>query len=109
MSYDIGLYINTGIEETEVMDIGNYTYNCSGMFRKALPAEYGGINGLSGKVAGDEIPALRIAVRDMEEQPEVYSAMNPPNGWGNYEGALQFLKDILAACKTHPATIIRVH
>jgi hypothetical protein len=38
---------------------------------------------------------LAIAVFYMEKNPDVFKDMEPTNGWGNYQGALKFLKDIL--------------
>jgi hypothetical protein len=109
ISYDIGLYINTGNDEHKVKDLGNYTYNCSTMFRLALLVEYEGLNGLSGKLAKDVIPALEIAISRMENDPDKYKAMNPTNGWGDYESALEYIRGILNGCREHPATILRVY
>ena len=36
MSWDVYLTIDTGIEEREVIDIGNYTYNVAPMYKKAI-------------------------------------------------------------------------
>lgn len=100
MSYDAYLKIDTGGDEpATVCDIGNYTSNVSGMWRKALGKPLGEYDGV---LAGDMIPDLERAVNDMIQNPQVYLPMNPDNGWGNYGGAKQYLEDILAACREHP-------
>ena len=44
----------------------------------------------------------------MEADPETYRAMNPPNGWGDYEGALAYLRRLAEACATHSKCTINV-
>jgi hypothetical protein len=106
MSYDITLNINTGIEDYPVADCGNYTYNISGMHEKAMGYRLSQLNGKSVK---DIIPILREGIKQMQDNPEVYKAMNPENGWGNYEGALAYLQTILDNAVKHPATFLDVH
>lgn len=57
--------------------------------------------------AADLIEPLYAAITRMRADPDTYRAMNPENGWGNYEGALEFLEEILAACKRLPNAIVR--
>jgi hypothetical protein len=52
--------------------------------------------------AGELIPALEASLAEMEANPEVYRALAPSNGWGTYEGALEFLCDLLNACRRYP-------
>jgi hypothetical protein len=44
----------------------------------------------------------------MIEHAEEYELLNPDNGWGDYEGAVYFLKDILDACKNYPNARIEI-
>jgi hypothetical protein len=44
----------------------------------------------------------------MKADPTTYEALNPPNGWGNYESALKFLELFVGLCRGHPATRVRV-
>lgn len=107
MSYDVYLEIDTGGAEPAALgDSLNYTYNCGPMFRLALGRD--GINSLEGELAGTAIQTLRSGIAEMEDEPGKYKALNPENGWGSYEGALQFLRDILTACVRHPKATIRV-
>jgi hypothetical protein len=83
----------------------NVTYNLGGMFRQALGR---GLDEFDGAPAVEAAGILRQGVRDMEDRPDFYKAMNPPNGWGSYEGARQFLRDLGDACADHPDLWIRV-
>jgi hypothetical protein len=106
VSYDVDLVIDTGGEgPAHVMEIGNYTYNCGEMFALALGHRLGELHG---RLAGESIPNLRRAVLRFEHEFAQYQALNPPNGWGDAKGALNFLRDILAGCELHPKTTIRV-
>lgn len=110
MSYDISLYMQVDIGGPEPIDycaasIGNYTSNVSGMWTDALGYR---LADLKGRTAGDCIDDLRRAVADMEARPDHYRAMNPPNGWGDYEGALDYLRQLHDACCAHPKAEIYI-
>jgi len=55
---------------------------------------------------------LRVNMTDLttkfEDVPEKYKLLNPSNGWGSYEGALEFLQNVLVACTTHPLAKVYV-
>ena len=99
MSWDTYLAINTGIDDIEVIDVGNYTYNVGKMYRDALGFSYSDFNGM---LAKDAIQILKIAIEKMEKNPKYYETMNPENNWGNYNGALKYLKSLYVACKDNP-------
>jgi len=87
MSYDMGI----GSESF------NYTYNVADMwydcYEKGIREHYG----LSGE---ESIPVLRKLREHMEDNIDKLEAMNPENGWGNYDGAVEFVgKLILAAMR----------
>lgn len=107
MSYDVGLYFEAqpGSPEPQI-DGHNYTYNCGPMFRLALGGD--GINDLKGMPAPEASKRLAIAIARMMEAPEHFREMNPPNGWGSYEGALMFLVKIKNDCDKWPAGIVYV-
>ncbi|MCK4328297.1 hypothetical protein KAX02_00485 [candidate division WOR-3 bacterium] len=105
MSWSVYLTINTGAEERKVVDIGNYTYNVSPMYMKAMGIT---ISDLDGKKCSEVIPILRKGVLHMTENPRIHKAMNPPNGWGKYETALEFLEMIYKECINNPKCKIEV-
>lgn len=94
-------------EEESETDVGNYTDNVAGMWEKALGHS---LSDLDGQTAGNAISPLEVAVARMTHPPEVagYRAMNPPNGWGSYEGAVGYLRAILAECRRQPNAVIRI-
>lgn len=49
-----------------------------------------------------------IAHMAKPEQREAYEALNPPNGWGNHAGALEFLRSIATICRLHPDCTVRI-
>ena len=103
MSYDISIH---AMRETQVFDT-NYTYNVSGMFRKALGGD--GINDLHGKKCKDCIKPLQDAVKHMEENPKEYEMLNPSNGWGNFAGAYKVMQELLQSCIENPAGKISIN
>jgi hypothetical protein len=98
MSYDVWLEIDTGAEEPVTIAEFNYTTNCARMWRHA------GIDlrECKGAPCTEAAGPIADAVRRMEADPDTYKAMNPENGWGDYEGAMKFLRDIADACARHP-------
>jgi len=108
VSYDISLHATVDLGGPEphefcATDIGNYTSNVSGMWTEALGHRLGD---LKDKTAGDCIDALKQAVDAMEADPAKYRAMNPANGWGDYEGALDYLRRLWVACASYPKATI---
>ena len=54
------------------------------------------------KDAQQLIIPLEKAIIAMEEKPEKFKALNPKNGWGNYNGFLEWLMELLDACREYP-------
>ena len=106
MGYSIYLEIDTGAGNmAQCGEIGGMTYNVSPMYVKAVGNTLSSFNGMD---ASESIPALVAGVAAMESDPEAYRAMNPPNGWGDYEVALDYLRKLLKACQDHPLARIVV-
>jgi len=99
MSYDASLIIYTGNSWHEVVDIGDYNYNVSPMFSLAIGES---ITELSGANARYVDSVLEMAIKKMEDESGFFKELAPTNGWGNYEGALAYLKRIQGYCKDHP-------
>ena len=110
MSLDIGLYVevDTGGEELYHVDLysANYTGNVCPMWSKA--GVYDALYDSDGVEASAIIPILEDGIQHMQARPVEYSRLNPPNGWGDYEGALAFLQSLLYACYQHPKALIHV-
>lgn len=106
MSYWVYLKIDTGNTEslTTVVEVGNLTRNLSQMH--SLAGCW--IRDFENKSALDSIPILEKGIADMKANPDKYKALNPSNGWGDYEWGLEFLERLLNACKEHPKCTIEV-
>jgi hypothetical protein len=58
--------------------------------------------------ARDLIRPLTDGLAKLRGNPETFKTLNPENGWGNYEGLVNFVADYLNACKEYPDAIVEV-
>lgn len=104
MSYDVSIHIpgkhGTTAEEWD----RNLTYNLSSMMQE------GGLIliDLDGEKAGAWIATLQTLYKAMLEEPDRFKAHNPPNGWGDYDGLLDFVRDFASAAEAHPDGIVLI-
>jgi hypothetical protein len=106
VSYDVDLTIDTGGPDyASVFDVGNYTSDVAPMWDLALGRPLYELHNWN---AEDVVPDLDRAIAAMRAAPAVYEALNPSNGWGDYEGALAYLERLREGCVAHPKTYIRV-
>lgn len=109
MSLDVCLSVvcDTSGPEPKVFNVyeANYTHNCNVMAAEAgiygyvwRPEECKDV-----KTAGDLIEPLRAAIKEMEDDPDRFIALNPKNGWGSYETFLPWLRRYLEACIENPS------
>lgn len=119
MSLDVSLYEGTrtvecsecGHEHLESICVytDNITHNLNKMAEAAglynvcwRPDENGYVK------AKDILPILEQGFGKLIRDPDNYKQYNPSNGWGSYEGLLQFVASYILACKEHPEAVIRV-
>ena len=50
------------------------------------------------KIAADLIGPLTLGLKRLRSEPERFQSLNPPNGWGDYDGFVESLESLLAAC-----------
>lgn len=103
MSWDVKLKAKREIILFET----NITYNLSDMYYKCVDKELGlrKLNGLSSKKA---LPIIKRAIEDMIKNKEEYEKLNPPNGWGSYDGLLRDLRNLKESCEQIPDGVIEV-
>ena len=58
--------------------------------------------------ASELIEPLRTAIEAMKIDPDRFKEYNPDNGWGDYEGFLEFVSQYLEACIENPDAEIEV-
>lgn len=92
--------------EPAVLFSTNITHNLGPMWREAGVRD--ALYESNGKPAADVIPALAEGVAAMSRDPARFRKFNASNGWGTYDDALPWLRNVLAACKEHPTAIIRI-
>lgn len=78
----------------------NITYNLSRMLREAGFIGWGELEGMNAQAAGTHI----LGVLDgMAANPDRWRAMNPPNGWGDYDSCIQGrMREWAQECKAAP-------
>ncbi len=110
MSINIYLTIevDTGGEEPYTVQLyaDSITHNLTPMWDAA--GCYGALYMRDGEKAGDIKGDLRMGLQNMQASPDVYKALNPSNGWGDYGGAVRFLTRLIAACEQHPKATVNV-
>ena len=102
MSWDFSMFIDAGGEKPMRLDglEANYTYNVHPMFARAFGGD--GIRQLNNRTGAECITSLEQAIAAMEVEPAIYKAMNPPNGWGDYDSALNLLRELLRWSRLAP-------
>ena len=104
MSADLWLEIDTGGNEpVEVSETRNVTYNLTPMLRAA---GYPGHREMLGAPASEAGGVFRSVADKLRSDPGQFHAMNPPNGWGTYELAIEFCDLMAADCAGHPKAVI---
>lgn len=58
--------------------------------------------------ARDLIEPLQKGLSKLKSDPDGFSRLNPSNGWGNYEGLVNFVEEYLAACMAYPDAEVSV-
>jgi hypothetical protein len=61
------------------------------------------------KKASELAAVLEPAISDMKARPEYYKRFNPENGWGSYEGFINWLGRLYDACIEHTDAEIQVN
>lgn len=120
MSWDADLTDDRGHNEGS----WNYTHNCNGMIEAVLTEDevdstdepfWSALGGtgmgrgawwdlLNRKSGPDGAALLHRIVLGLEADPERFRAMNPDNGWGDYDSLLKVLRDMRDAVPEWPTT-----
>jgi len=93
----------------ECVYMSNITHNLGVMAAKAdlyYPLWRPGEVGI--KVARQLIQPLTDGLSKLESSPDAYRQYNPTNGWGSYEGLVNFTRNYLEACEQNGEAMIEV-
>lgn len=58
--------------------------------------------------ANQLIEPLTKGLELLKGNPEKFTQFNPANGWGDYDGLVNFVEKYLEACKIHPSATVSV-
>jgi len=89
---------------------GNITHNlntmasAAGIYKCLWRPEEAGV-----KKAHDLIAPLAIGLKRLRDEPDFFKGMNPDNGWGDYDGLVKWVEELLNACVENPDATISVH
>ena len=96
-------------EESETVYSANITHNLNTMAENAgiyealwRPEE------ISITKALQLIAPLSAGLTLLKVDPARFKTFNPENGWGNYEGLVEFVANYLAACEQYPSADVSV-
>ncbi len=68
-----------------------------------------GLPALHGAPCVEAAGVIAAALRRMADDPAPYRAMNPANGWGSFDSAVEDLLWLLEQCSRHPEATVYVH
>lgn len=101
MSCSVWLEEIPGTEVASLYD--GITYNLSAMFQEATGGlRFTDMGGRSGAECGR---ILRAALQRLVSDPERFEVLNPPNGWGDYDGLVQETAKAAIAAARYPNAV----
>lgn len=96
-------------KETDEVYCSNITHNLGTMAAQAglyevlwRPEEIGITK------AKDMVSKLALGLNTLKDNPSKYKEYNPVNGWGDYEGLVNFVDNYLTACIEYPEADVNV-
>ena len=108
MSLDVSLMLQGNEHSISVFE-WNITHNLIEMAAEAGIYEYLWSPEEKGATtASDLIAPLEAGLELLKSDPERFKAFNPQNGWGNYEGLVEFVTEYLKVCRNFPACVIAI-
>jgi len=81
----------------------NYTHNVTAMWKAC--GVYDALYNSDGERTETVIPILRAGIAFFEEHYSEMEALNPPNGWGHADTALEFLRKVADGFASHPGIV----
>ena len=109
MSFGLDIVIDAHTEDEEWVEVvDGHTYNLAPMWKKALPRllASGSTSDLNGKPCEDVLPHLLEGLQDAVLNEPDYRALEPSNGWGDYEGFLLIYRRFTRLCHENPRGVI---
>lgn len=99
--------VTSKVKRSERLWDQNITHNLASMARAAglyevlwRPEEYNITK------ASQAIPILADGLNRLLDNRGKFEAFNPENGWGDYDGLVNFTRSFLTACREYPDALI---
>ena len=109
------IYDALGIEDRELEFKENSVFDYNITHNLGKMAEAAGIykhlwcpEELGFTLAGELIRDLKEGLVALESNPERFDEFAPSNGWGSYDGLVDFVKSYIIACEVFPEAKIHV-
>lgn len=77
--------------------------NTAGIYNHLWRPDEIGIN-----TANELVEPLKSGLKLLLDDPEKFKQFNPENGWGSYDGLVNFVKKYIEACEARPNAKILV-
>lgn len=104
MSLDIYLEVEgQTVYEANITHNVNRIAEAAGCYRELWRPDEVGID-----AASQLIEPLKAGLMSLVSDPVRFEALNPENGWGTYDGLVQFVTAYLKACIKNPGATVRV-
>ncbi len=104
-----------GIEPVTAEVSGDYLYQANITHNLGKMADAAGIykhlwrpDEIGITKASELIEPLSAGLKRLKAEPDKLKEFNPSNGWGTYEGLVEFVTNYLDACKQSPDAVVRV-
>ena len=98
---------NRMISEALRLEEGEHAPPCPGSLGESIgPAWWFRLHGMTGAEGADY---LNTILRGLRSDPGRFRAMNPPNGWGDFDRLAGVLAHMAAASAAHPAATWSAH
>lgn len=91
---------------TTIEVVDGHTYNLTPMWRRAGVVE-GSTRDLDGRPTAEVAPIALAGLVDAWTHEAEYRELEPPNGWGDFEGFIEILTRLTALCYAHPKGVLR--
>lgn len=95
-------------EESNAVYSANITHNLGTMANEAGIYEHLWRPDEIGIKAQELIHPLQAGLRRLRNKPERFKQFNPKNGWGTYEGLIEFVERYFSACEQYPEAKINI-
>ena len=104
MSYDIDIFVGHPDGYISHFEVGNMTYNVSGMMLEACGVTFRWMHKMPAETA---LPILAHAWKTMKRNPDHFRRFEVTE-WGSYNDFMPFLTRFYVMARMHPTGIISV-